>query len=395
MWKFLLCGLLLCSLSSLFGTNTITGSEENLLPPEPKVKFTSFSRVFYDDNIFTAASGAAKDDSLFYSQTLKIAYKDELIQAAATPELRYRQADGRRFIFGNAMFKKQANFTPKLQFELGGFLSHAEKEPTGFDDVADITFLMGKWHYQVTWHYKYLDKIKVKHETYAKAWSENAELSPNVLTNGDFWKDTYTFTYERIMNRRFIGELIYTYADLEYNGDRGGFEQSMVQAQLSYVPNSFMIIKGNLGYIKGESFSEEGISGIIDTPTYGANVTFFTPRGTLLGFNAIYEVVDSSIAYWNTKETFKTQIMAKYPITPKLEISAMLMTMHNKYEQGYNRYDAYDLYRDEKVVVESITLSWKRNHSHYYELGYQGLHLFNDDANVFRNKIFLGYRIDF
>ena len=87
MWKFLLCGLLLCSLSSLFGTNTTTGSEENLLPPEPNLKFTSFSRVFYDDNIFTAASGAAKDDSLFYSQTLKIAYKDDLIQAAATPDI--------------------------------------------------------------------------------------------------------------------------------------------------------------------------------------------------------------------------------------------------------------------------------------------------------------------
>ena len=60
-----------------------------------------------------------------------------------------------------------------------------------------------------------------------------------------------------------------------------------------------------------------------------------------------------------------------------------------------NRYEGLDLEREEEVFVSSVTLSWKYNQFHYAEIGYQGLHLFNDDADVFKNKYFVGYRLKF
>ena len=101
--------------------------------------------------------------------------------------------------------------------------------------------------------------------------------------------------------------------------------------------------------------------------------------------------MDSSVAYWNMKENLKTAVIVKYPITPKLEISGMGAHLITNYKDIGNRYNI-GLEREEEVFVSSITLAWRYNQFHYAEVGYQGLHLFNKDADVFKNKYFVGYR---
>ena len=86
--------------------------------------------------------------------------------------------------------------------------------------------------------------------------------------------------------------------------------------------------------------------------------------------------------------------MIKYPITPKLEVNVMGAHLLTSYKDIGNRYDA-GLEREEEVFMSSITLSWNYNESHYAEVGYQGLHLLNKDADVFKNKVFFGYRLVF
>ncbi len=92
------------------------------------------------------------------------------------------------------------------------------------------------------------------------------------------------------------------------------------------------------------------------------------------------------------KENLKTSVMLKYPITPKLEVSAMGAHLSTSYKDIGNRYAGLNLERDEEVFVSSISLAWKYNKFHYAEIGYQGLHLFNKDADVFKNKYFIGYK---
>jgi hypothetical protein len=105
--------------------------------------------------------------------------------------------------------------------------------------------------------------------------------------------------------------------------------------------------------------------------------------------------MDSSVAYWNMKENLKTSLMVKYPITPKLDVSAMGAHLITNYKDIGNRYQGLGLEREEEVFVSSITFAWKYNEFHYAELGYQGLHLLNKDADVFKNKVFVGYRLKF
>ena len=105
--------------------------------------------------------------------------------------------------------------------------------------------------------------------------------------------------------------------------------------------------------------------------------------------------MDSSVAYWNMKENLKTSMIIKYMLTPKLEISSMFAHLSTSYKSIGNRYEGLNLTRDEEVFVSSITLSWKYNPLHYAEIGYQGLHLLNKDADVFKNKFFIGYKWKF
>ena len=380
--KFLLCILILAITSITYGLGGI--------------KFTSFSRIFYDDNVFMRAAGTPNQTNTFYySQSLGIEDKffRDLITLKAQPEIRYRAVDDKTLIFGNASLKSKWEITPKLVLDSANTFSHSEREPSDIDDDIDVTYFMNKSSYELAWQPRYLLKLKGGYESYVKRWSDNLPVgSGTELTNGDFTKNTYSFTAEQILGKRFILELVGKKSFLEYNGTRGAIDTDTYYAQFSYVMNPSTIIKINYGGINALIKDQAGNYTNYSTPTYGANITYFTERGTVIGFNSVYEVMDSSVAYWNMKENLKTSVIVKYPITPKLDISAMGAHLITNYKDIGNRYQGLGLEREEEVFVSSVTLAWKYNEFHYAEVGYQGLHLFNKDADVFKNKYFIGYR---
>ena len=382
--RFLLCILILAITSITYGLGGI--------------KFTSFSRIFYDDNVFMRAAGTPNQTNTFYySQSLGIEDKffKDLITLKAQPEIRYRTVDGKTLIFGNATLKSKWEITPKLILDSANVFSHSEREPSDIDDDIDVTYFMNKSSYELAWQPRYLLKFKGGYENYVKRWSDNLPIgSGTELTNGDFTKNTYSFIAEQILGKRFILELVGKKSFLEYNGTRGAINADTYYAQFSYVMNPSTIIKINYGAIDALIKDQAGNYTNYSTPTYGANITYFTEKGTVIGFNTVYEVMDSSVAYWNMKENLKTSVIVKYPITPKLDVSAMGAHLTTNYKDIGNRYNI-GLERKEEVFVSSITLAWKYNEFHYAELGYQGLHLLNKDADVFKNKYFIGYRWNF
>jgi hypothetical protein len=359
----------------------------------------SFTRIFYDDNVFMRASGTANQtDTFYYSQSIGVNAKffQDSLTVRATPEIRHRQVDNLTQFFGQAQVKSKHEFGPKIVIESGNSFSHSERDPSDIDDDIDVTYFMNKSNVKVSWQPRYLTKLRFNYDNNIKRWSENLPVgSGTELTNGDYTKNAYTFTLEQIVGKRFIVEAIGTRSFLEFNSDRGGLDHNVYYGQLSYVPNAFTILKVNYGRIDAWSQNQNGSSTEYSTPTYGVNLTFFTPRGTVIGFNSVYEVMDSSVAYWNMKENLKTSMIVKYMLTPKLEISGMAAHLVTEYKDIGNRYEGLDLKREEEVFVSSITLSWKYNPFHYAEIGYQGLHLFNKDADVFKNKYFAGYRWNF
>jgi hypothetical protein len=342
------------------------------------------------------AAGTPDQTSTFYfSQSLGIDGKffRDLINLKAQPEIRYRAVDSKTLVFGNIGIKSKYEITPKLILDSANTFSHSEREPSDLDDDLDVTYFMNKSSYELAWQPRYLLKLKGGYESYVKRWSDNLPVgSGGELTNGDFTKNTYSFTAEQIISKRFILELVGKKSFLEYNGTRGAIDTDTYYAQFSYVMNPSTIIKINYGMIDALVKDQAGNYTNYSTPTYGANITYFTERGTVIGLNNTYEVMDSSVAYWNMKENLKTALIVKYPITPKLDVSAMAAHLITNYKDIGNRYQGLGLERKEEVFVSSVTLAWKYNEFHYAEVGYQGLHLLNKDADVFKNKVFVGYR---
>ena len=63
---------------------------------EKKFKLTSFSRIFYDDNVFMRAAGTSNQtDTLYFSQSLGIEGKffKDLFTLKAQPEIRHREVE--------------------------------------------------------------------------------------------------------------------------------------------------------------------------------------------------------------------------------------------------------------------------------------------------------------
>ena len=365
---------------------------------EKKFKLTSFSRIFYDDNVFMRAAGTTDQTSTFYlSQSLGIEGKffRDLINLKAQPEIRYRSVDNKTLIFGNASIRGKYEITPKLVFDSSDSFSHLEREPSDLDDDLDVTYFLYKSSHMLTWQPRYLLKLKSGYESHVKRWSENLPIGVgNELTNGDFTKDTFMFGAEQILGKRFILELIGKKSFLDYNGSRGAIDTDIYYTQFSYIMNPSTVIKINYGIIDALIKDQYDALTKYSTPTYGGNITYFTEKGTVILLGTVYEVMDSSVAYWNMKENLKTSLMIKYPITPKLEVNVMGAHLLTSYKDIGNRYNI-GLEREEEVFMSNITLAWKYNENHYAEVGYQGLHLLNKDADVFKNKVFVGYRWNF
>jgi hypothetical protein len=368
-----------------------------------KHEINIFSRGFYDDNIFMHASNAEPVDSFYHSHNItgkSKLFRDRVTLSKAI-EFRRRIVDDQTFLFGSTKIKAENDFGPRLNVKFDNGFSHSEREPSDFVDASsnpadsmDVTFFSNKSKALISWQNTYLDKFRYGYEKSIKRWSDNLPLG-NDLTNGDYTKNTHSLILERINNRRFITEVIGTKSDLEYNGNRGGYDSHTLTGQITYVPNSYMVIKGMYGRHWSTILNQAGNYYDTSRPVYGANVTFFTPRGTTLGFNLIYDVSDSGAGYWNAKENRKAMVIAKYPFTPKTEISFMGLWMQTEYFAEYNRYEGLDLERLEDIFVSSVTLTWNYNRNHYAEIGYQGMHLFNRDADVFKNKVFIGYKLKF
>ena len=365
---------------------------------EKKFKFTSFSRIFYDDNVFMRAAGTPDQTSTFYfSQSLGIEGKffRDLINLKAQPEVRHRSVDNKTLVFGNIGIRGKYEITPKLVYDSSDSFSHLEREPSDLDDDLDVTYFLYKSSHMLTWQPRHLLKLKGGYENHIKRWSENLPVGVgDELTNGNFTKDTFTFGAEQILGKRFILELIGKKSFLDYNGSRGGIDADTYYTQFSYIMNPSTVIKINYGIIDALIKDQYGALTEYSTPTYGGNITYFTEKGTVILLGTVYEVMDSSVAYWNMKENLKTSLMVKYPITPKLEVNVMGAHLLTSYKDIGNRYNI-GLEREEEVFMSNITLAWKYNENHYAEVGYQGLHLLNKDADVFKNKVFVGYRWNF
>ena len=141
---------------------------------EKKFKFTSFSRIFYDDNVFMRAAGTPDQTSTFYfSQSLGIEGKffRDLINLKAQPEVRHRSVDNKTLVFGNIGIRGKYEITPKLVYDSSDSFSHLEREPSDLDDDLDVTYFLYKSSHMLTWQPRHLLKLKGGYENHIKRWS--------------------------------------------------------------------------------------------------------------------------------------------------------------------------------------------------------------------------------
>ena len=116
----------------------------------------------------------------------------------------------------------------------------------------------------------------------------------------------------------------------------------------------------------------------------------------MTGLTLSYETVDSSIAFWNSKDVYKAMANLKYNITPKIETMTAVVCTESNYLADYDR-NRTDLTRKDYLAVVICNTTYNINKNHALELNFMGFAMnpHRDLESVARNKLTAGYRLTF
>ena len=362
------------------------------------------TRSGYDDNIFTRTSGN-ETGSYYVEQIVSIdailsASQKQMLSTMYSPKFVWRDIDNKQMLFHNWTTKLQYKPNPKSTIDASHKWTISEREPTDIDIDSDITREQTQTDLQFshTFSRKHSTVVGLTRKT--KEWSENLLAVGEMYIDGDF--EQYSANIHQLYEV-WQGRLFWTYgieaAHHEYINDRGGFYGGDLYNSLMYVIGGSSILQ--LDYWYGHATTVlQGDDGHHETdgggwgPSWKASLNSQWSKNLMTGLSLTYETVDSSIAFWNSKDVYKVMLNAKYNFTPKLETMAAIVISESNYLEDYDR-NGTGLSRQDYlgVVIWNNTYNISRNHA--VELNLMGFTMNpeEDETSVTRNKLTLGYRL--
>ena len=360
------------------------------------------TRPGYDDNIFTRTSGN-ETGSYYVEQIVSIdailsASQSQMLSTLYSPKFVWRDIDNKQMTFHN--------WTTKLQYKLPNRkttidTSHkwtvSEREPTDIDIDADITWSQTQTDLQFSHTFTRKNSVVFAMTRKTKEWSENLLAVGEMYTDGDF--EQYSGSAHNIYEL-IHGKLFWTTGlegtHHEYVNDRGGFYGADFYNSLMYVIGGSSILQLDYWYGHATTVLQEGTDGGGWGPSWKASLNSQWSKNLMTGLTLSYETVDSSIAFWNSKDVYKAMANLKYNITPKIETMTAVVCTESNYLADYDR-NRTDLTRKDYLAVVICNTTYNINKNHALELNFMGFAMnpHRDLESVARNKLTVGYRLTF
>lgn len=358
------------------------------------------TRVGYDDNVFTRTSGN-ETNSYFVEQIISIdailsANQRHMLSTMYSPKYVYRDLDHKNLLYHTWISKLQYKPTPNTTIDAAHKWSVSEKEPTDMDANVDITWeqTQSDLTFSHTFSRKYSTVVGVTRKT--KEWSENMIAIGDMYTDGDF--EQYSAHLHSIYEL-WHGKLFWTLGlettHHEYANNRGGFYGQDLYNSLIYVLGKSSILQLDYWYGKSTTvLQDDADDGGGIGPSWKASLNSQLAANLMTGVSVSYETVDSSIAFWNSKDVYKAMVNVKYNITPKIETMAAVVVSESNYLADYDR-NGTGLTRKDYLGVVIWNNTYNINRNHAVELNLMGFTMnpHKDAESMMRNKLTLGYRL--
>jgi hypothetical protein len=191
------------------------------------------------------------------------------------------------------------------------------------------------------------------------------------------------------------GSIGVMYTDLDYEGDRGGYDSTVVYGGLdhNFNPN----LAGNIQL--GASFSSvDNYTGSNDSesPYAQASLGFNPTARTSLTGSLGYSVQKSENSYYNAQDQFSTAFGVRHDLTAKISVASGISYIYSSYDSDYSQSaesadvpDAEDNY-----FKFNIRASYQINRANFIDAGYEYTDRDSDDfSNYDRNRIDMGWRL--
>ena len=368
------------------------------------IVFKNHTRPGYDDNIFTRTSGN-ETGSYYVEQIVSIdailaADQKYMLSTMYSPKFIWRDIDNKQILYHTWVSKLQYKPNLKSTVDVSHKWSISEREPTDIDIDSDITWEQTQTDVQFSHTFSRRHSTVLGLTRKTKEWSENLLAVGEMYTDGDFKQ--YSANVHQIYEV-WQGKLFWTYglegAHHEYVNGRGGFYGGDIFNSVMYVLGSSTIVTFNHWYRHATTVLQED-DGFQETdgggwgPSWKVSINSQLSKNLMTGLSLTYETVDSSIAFWNSKDVYKVMLNAKYNITPKLETLAAIVISESNYLEDYDR-NGTGLTRQDYLGVVIWNNTYNINKNHAVELNFMGFTMNPEEGetSVTRNKATLGYRL--
>jgi hypothetical protein len=372
---------------------------------ERVIRFQNHVRLGYDDNIY---GNEEEKGSGFITDIVNLSAKANFSSRTDAllywqPELQYRfDADPETVMYQDLYARLNHAVSQRTFLTISDRFRYQEKEgQTGVGlSTFDQNYFENDLQAALDYTINSVSYLKFGAGYDFRVWedSDYGEWHPENLPDGnpggnDFDRINANGTYIRQLKpNKTQGILGVQYADLTYEGSRGGYEAMTFLGGVDQNFNQNVTGFGRLGVSLNDiDGGSEGTDNDTTSPYFQAGLEVNPTSRTSFNGTLGYSLQRSDNSAYNAQEQFSFGLGARQDLTAKISLAGALAYIHSNYDSEYSYLGLKDATDD--YVTLSLRCSYQVNRNNFVEAGYFFANRSSDFSDWTRNRIDVAWRL--
>jgi hypothetical protein len=357
-------------------------------------------RVGYDDNVYLRND---KTGSGFITDILTINGKFNMSGRTEAllywqPELRYRfDADPKTVSYQDLYAKLDHAMSERTSLTISDRLRYQIRDgQSGTVSQEDQNYLENSLLGAVNIDTSDTGKVKLGAGYDLRRWDDSTYGGGD--KNNDWDKAQLDASYLQMLNQmKTTGILAVNYSDLEYNGDRGGYEAVSLIGGVDQVFNPTLTGFGRVGITASSVDNSGGSSTDSTTPYLDAGLDYRPSERTSLNGSFGYSIKQAENSVYNAQDEFNIRFGARHDLTGKISLAASISYIISQYKADYIYKEIVGLGdADDNFFLFNLRATYQINRNNFLEAGYGYSNRSTDYAGLTdydRNVVDIGWRL--
>lgn len=355
-------------------------------------------RVGYDDNIYFRPD---KEGSAFITDILTINGKFKLSGRTEAllywqPELRYRfDADPKTVSYQDLYAKLDHAMSERTSLTISDRLRYQirDGQSGGGVSTTDQNYLENSLQGAVGVDTSSTGQVKLGAGYDLRRW-DDAQYGGGIANN-DWDQFNLNASYLHMLNDyKTTGILEVNYADLEYDGNRGGYNAVSLIGGADQTFNPNLTGFGRVGITAATIDNNASTSTDSTTPYLDAGLDYRPSERTSLNGSFGYSIKQAENSIYNAQNEFNIRFGARHDLTGKISLAGTIAYIISQYQSDYGRLGIPDA--DDNFFSFNLRATYQINRNNFLEAGYAFSDRSADGGGLVdysRNVVDIGWRL--